>query len=48
MIGRGGEVLKQVGIAARAQLPEGCYLELRVVVEPSWQSRDDALDRWGY
>jgi GTPase len=48
VIGRGGEVLKQVGIATRAQLPEGCYLELRVVVEPNWQSRDDALDRWGY
>ena len=48
VIGRGGEVLKQVGIAARAQLPEGCYLELRVVVEPNWQSRDDVLDRWGY
>ena len=48
VIGRGGEVLKKVGIAARAQLPEGCYLELRVVVEPNWQSRDDALDRWGY
>jgi GTP-binding protein Era len=48
VIGRGGEVLKQVGIEARAQLPEGCYLELRVVVEPHWQSRDDALDRWGY
>jgi GTPase len=48
VIGRNGEVLKQVGIAARAQLPEGCYLELRVVVEPNWQSRDDALDRWGY
>jgi GTPase len=48
VIGRGGEVLKRVGTAARAQLPEGCYLELRVVVEPNWQSRDDALDRWGY
>jgi GTPase len=48
VIGRRGEVLKQVGIATRAQLPEGCYLELRVVVEPNWQSRDDALDRWGY
>jgi GTP-binding protein Era len=48
VIGRGGEVLKQVGIAARAQLPEGCFLQLRVVVEPNWQSRADALDRWGY
>jgi GTP-binding protein Era len=48
VIGRGGAVLKEVGIAARAQLPEGCYLELRVVVEPNWQSREDVLDRWGY
>ncbi len=48
VIGRDGEVLKDVGIAARAQLPEGCYLELRVVVEPRWQSRSDLLDRWGY
>lgn len=48
MIGRRGEVLKQVGIAARAQLPEGCFLDLHVVVEPNWQSRADALDRWGY
>ena len=48
VIGRHGEVLKQVGIAARAQLPEGCFLELHVVVEPHWQSRADTLDRWGY
>jgi GTPase len=48
VIGKGGRVLKEVGIAARAQLPEGCFLELRVVVEPNWQSRDDVLDRWGY
>jgi len=48
VIGRGGELLKAVGIAARAQLPEGCFLELHVVVEPHWQSRADTLDRWGY
>jgi GTP-binding protein Era len=48
VIGRHGEVLKEVGIAARAQLPEGCFLELRVVVEPRWQSRGDVLDRFGY
>ena len=48
VIGRRGQVLKRAGSAARAQLPEGCYLELRVVVEPHWQSRDDVLDRWGY
>jgi GTP-binding protein Era len=48
VIGHGGAVLKRVGTAVRAQLPEGCYLELRVAVEPRWQSREDVLDRWGY
>jgi len=48
VIGRGGQLLKDVGIAARRQLPEGVYLELRVRVEPSWQKRDDVLDRFGY
>ena len=48
VIGSGGRVLKEVGIATRTQLPEGSFLELRVVVEPHWQSRDDVLDRWGY
>ena len=48
VIGHGGSLLKDVGIAARRQLPEGCFLELRVRVEPSWQKRDDILDRLGY
>ena len=48
VIGRGGQLLKDVGIAARRQLPEGLYLELRVRVEPGWQKRDDVLDRFGY
>jgi GTPase len=48
VIGVGGEVLKAVGIAVRAQLPEGAYLELFVRVEPRWQQRRDALDRLGY
>jgi GTP-binding protein Era len=48
VIGHGGAVLKRVGTAVRAQLPEGCFLELRVAVEPRWQSRDEVLDRWGY
>lgn len=48
VIGKGGQLLKDVGIAARRQLPEGCYLELRVSVEPGWQKRDDILDRFGY
>jgi GTP-binding protein Era len=48
VIGKGGQLLKDVGIAARRQLPEGCYLELRVSVEPGWQKRNDVLDRFGY
>lgn len=48
VIGKGGQLLKDVGIAARRQLPEGLYLELRVRVEPGWQRRDDVLDRFGY
>jgi GTP-binding protein Era len=48
VIGKHGQLLKDVGIAARSQLPEGMYLELRVRVEPGWQKRDDVLDRFGY
>jgi GTP-binding protein Era len=48
VIGRGGERLKQVGTAVRAQLQEGAYLELFVRVEPDWQRRREALDRLGY
>ncbi len=48
VIGKKGQLLKDVGIAARRQLPEGCYLELKVSVEPGWQKRDDILDRFGY
>jgi GTP-binding protein Era len=47
VIGKGGQLLKDVGIAARRQLPEGCYLELKVKVEPGWQKRDDVMDRFG-
>ena len=47
VIGKGGQLLKDVGIAARRQLPEGCYLELKVSVEPGWQKRDDVMDRFG-
>jgi GTP-binding protein Era len=48
VIGKGGQLLKDVGIAARRQLPEGCFLELKVAVERGWQKRDDMLDRFGY
>ena len=48
VIGKGGEVLKQVGIAVREQLPEGTYLDLHVKVERRWQNREEMLDRLGY
>ncbi len=48
VIGKGGQVLKQVGTRARAQLPEGAFLELFVKVDPNWQSRPKALERLGY
>jgi len=48
VIGRRGEVLKQVGIAVRRQLPRGVYLELHVVVESHWQRRMEMIERLGY
>jgi GTP-binding protein Era len=48
VIGRGGEVLKEVGIAVRQSLPEGTYLDLHVKVERHWQNRSEMLDRLGY
>jgi GTPase len=48
VIGKGGEVLKAVGIAVRETLPEGTYLDLHVKVEKHWQDRKEMLDRLGY
>jgi GTPase len=48
VIGKGGQILKQVGERARAQLPEGVYLELRVKVDKDWQRRPDRVERLGY
>ena len=48
VIGKGGEVLKAVGIAVREELPEGTYLDLHVKVEKHWQNRVEMLDRLGY
>ncbi|MGH2684772.1 MAG: GTPase Era [Actinomycetota bacterium] len=48
VIGRGGSVLKKVGIAVREQLPPGAYLELFVKVDKDWQRRPKALERLGY
>ena len=48
VIGKKGAVLKQVGIAAREQMPEGAFLELHVKVDADWQRRPRALERLGY
>jgi GTP-binding protein Era len=48
VIGKGGAVLKQVGIAVREQLPPGVFLELFVKVDKDWQRRPRALERLGY
>ena len=48
VIGKGGAVLKAVGQAVRAQLPEGTYVELVVKVDKDWQRRPDRIERLGY
>jgi GTPase len=52
VIGRGGQVLKDAGTAARQELEAllgvRVYLETRVQVERDWQRRAQALDRLGY
>ncbi|MFM7964325.1 MAG: GTPase Era [Actinomycetota bacterium] len=48
VIGKGGVMLKQVGIAVRKQLADGAYLELHVVVDDGWQNRPDRIERLGY
>ena len=48
VIGKGGRTLKAVGQKARAQMPPGVYLELRVRVDKDWQRRPDRVERLGY
>ena len=48
VIGRAGQVLKEVGTAVRKQLPSGAYLELFVKVDKDWQRHAKALERLGY
>jgi GTPase len=48
VIGKQGAVLKRVGERARAQLPEGTFLDLRVRVDKDWQRRPDRVERLGY
>lgn len=45
VIGKKGQVLKEVGIAVREQMAEGVFLELQVRVEKDWQRRSESVDR---
>lgn len=47
VIGKGGEILKAVGIAVRKQLPKGTRLELFVKVDKNWQGSSKSLSRLG-
>ncbi len=47
VIGQGGEVLKRVGSAVRAQLPPGAYIDLSVRVARDWQQRPEMLKQLG-
>ena len=48
VIGKGGAILREVGSRARAQLPEGAFLELKVKIDKDWQRRPDRVERLGY
>lgn len=48
VIGKGGALLKTVGMAVREQLAKGAFLELHVVVDEEWQRRPDRIERLGY
>jgi GTP-binding protein Era len=52
VIGRGGEMLKRIGTAARKEIEEmsgrKIFLELRVKVLKNWRKDEDAMRRFGY
>jgi GTP-binding protein Era len=48
VIGKGGQVLKEVGTAVRLQLAQGAHIELFVMVDEGWQQRPDRIERLGY
>ena len=48
VIGKNGNILKEVGTKVRSQMPEGAFLELFVVVDKDWQQRPDRIERLGY
>ena len=51
-IGRGGEMLKRIGTAARHEIEEmsgrKVFLELRVKVLKEWRKDEKAMKRFGY
>ena len=48
VIGKGGQILKQVGeLAPCRRCPPGVYLELRVKVDKDWQRRPERVERLG-
>ena len=47
IIGKGGDKIKKVGIAARHDI-EKVFLELFVKVEKDWRNRDKKLREFGY
>jgi GTP-binding protein Era len=48
VIGRGGEMLKEVGERARRRLPPNTYLELFVTVDKNWHHDPDRIEELGY
>jgi len=52
VIGQGGKMLKQIGIAARREIEamtgRKVFLEMRAKVEKGWRNRESVLERLGY
>ncbi len=48
VIGKGGQVLKDVGSRVRRQLPAGAFIELFVTVDPGWKHDPAAVESLGY
>lgn len=53
VVGKNGDVIKQVGIIARKKIEkflqgEKVFLKLQVKVDKDWRKKDDALAKYGY
>lgn len=53
VVGKGGDVIKKVGIIAREKIErflggEKVFLKLQVKVDKDWRKKDDALTKFGY